>query len=601
MRFLELLAQVDVVEGRAVDADRRVGAGIAQVHLGERRRRAGIDALGAQFLAVQLDQFLHHDPQAARGLGRHGLLDGALAVGPDVGEAHAIGGEDAGEGVDQNGLHAERVGDQTGMLAAGAAEAGQRVAGDVVAALDRDLLDRVGHVLDRDGDVALGHFFRAAAVADLRRHLGEGGVHRVGIERGILLRPEDRGEEFGIDLAEHEVGVGDRQRSAAAVAFGAGIGTGAVRADPEARAVEMKDRPAAGGDRVDQHHRRAHAHARDLGLEGAFILAVIVGDVGRGAAHVEADHLVEAGHLGGFDRTDHAAGGAREDRVLALEQVGSGEAAGGLHEHELGRVFAVGARGRQLRGDLFDIAPQDRGEIGVDHRGVAPADQFHQGADLVADRDLGEAHVAGDGGDLCFVVVVAVAVHEDDGGGADAGVKGLAETRAGGVEVDRYVDRAVGADPFAHLDHALVEVFRFDDMAVEQARAGLIADLERVAEAVRGDEHRSVAGAFEQRVGGDRRAHLDRVDHAVRDRLARTHAQQVADALDRGVTVDFRVFRQELVRPDVSLRVAGHDVGEGAATVDPEIPSAARVLRHVALHWTSFAHTSSTRNQRVRQ
>jgi hypothetical protein len=34
-----------------------------------------------------------------------------------------------------------------GMLTASAAEADQRVLGDVIAALDRDLLDRVGHVL----------------------------------------------------------------------------------------------------------------------------------------------------------------------------------------------------------------------------------------------------------------------------------------------------------------------------------------------------------------------------------------------------------------------------------------------------------------------
>ena len=47
-------------------------------------------------------------------------------------------------------LHAERIGDEAGMLPAGAAEAVQRIARDVVAALDRDLLDRIGHVLDRD-------------------------------------------------------------------------------------------------------------------------------------------------------------------------------------------------------------------------------------------------------------------------------------------------------------------------------------------------------------------------------------------------------------------------------------------------------------------
>ena len=81
------------------------------------------------------------------------------------------------------------------------------------------------------------------------------------------------------------------------IAGGPGIGAGGVGADAKARAVEMQDRAAAGGDRVDLHHRRAHAHARDLGLEGALELAVEMGDVGRGAAHVEADDALKAGAL----------------------------------------------------------------------------------------------------------------------------------------------------------------------------------------------------------------------------------------------------------------------------------------------------------------
>ena len=57
--------------------------------------------------------------------------------------------------MDHHLADAERVGDQAGMLAAGAAETLQRVAGHVVAARDRDLLDRIGHVVDRDRGEAL--------------------------------------------------------------------------------------------------------------------------------------------------------------------------------------------------------------------------------------------------------------------------------------------------------------------------------------------------------------------------------------------------------------------------------------------------------------
>jgi hypothetical protein len=43
----------------------------------------------------------------------------------------------------------------------------KRVFRDVIAALDRDLLDRVGHVLDGDPQEAFGDLMRAAAIADL--------------------------------------------------------------------------------------------------------------------------------------------------------------------------------------------------------------------------------------------------------------------------------------------------------------------------------------------------------------------------------------------------------------------------------------------------
>ena len=75
----------------------------------------------------------------------------------------------ARERMDQHACHAERIGDQAGMLAAGAAEAVERIAGDVIAALHGDLLDRVRHVLDRDAEEAVGDFLGRAAVADLVR------------------------------------------------------------------------------------------------------------------------------------------------------------------------------------------------------------------------------------------------------------------------------------------------------------------------------------------------------------------------------------------------------------------------------------------------
>jgi hypothetical protein len=79
----------------------------------------------------------------------------------------------------------------------------------------------------------------------------------------------------------------------------------------------MQDRAAAGGHRVDAHHRRADADAGDLGVEGALVIAIIVSDIGGGAAHVEADDLVETGECCGLDHADDAARGSRQDGVLA--------------------------------------------------------------------------------------------------------------------------------------------------------------------------------------------------------------------------------------------------------------------------------------------
>jgi hypothetical protein len=105
----------------------------------------------------------------------------------------------------------------------------------------------------------------------------------------------------------------------------------------------------------------------------------------------------------------------------------------------------------------------------------------------------------------------------------------------------------------------------------------LVADFQRVAETLRGQQQGAVALALQQRVGGNRRAHLDRVDLFGRDALVSCHAHQVADALDGGVLVAFRVFRQQLVGLERAVRHARHQVGKRAAPVDPEIPS-----RHVA-------------------
>ena len=115
-------------------------------------------------------------------------------------------------------------------------------------------------------------------------------------------------------------------------------------------------------------------------------------------------------------------------------------------------------------------------------------------------------------------------MHEDDGGGLEALRARGPQRVARGGKIGRAFDRAIGADALVDLDDAGVELLRLDDIARENVGPGLIADLQRVGEAVRRHQQRARALALQQRVGGDGRAHLDAVDEAGRDRRAGGYA-----------------------------------------------------------------------------
>src|SRR5690606_5164228 len=138
-------------------------------------------------------------------------------------------------------------------------------------------------------------------------------------------RAEHGREVRGLDPPQHQVRVGERERAAAAVAGRAGYRAGRVRADPEPAAVEPQARTAAGGHGVDVEHGRAQPDAGHLLVVDPLELPGVVGDVGRGAAHVEADHAVEPGELGQAYHADQPTGRAGEDGVLAAEVSGLGQ------------------------------------------------------------------------------------------------------------------------------------------------------------------------------------------------------------------------------------------------------------------------------------
>jgi hypothetical protein len=493
-----------------------------------------------------------------------------------VGEAHAVGREHAGERMDEDARHAERVGDAAGVLAPGAAEALQRVAGDVIAARDRDLADGAGHRADGDVDEAFGELLGRARGAggglDLGRHRREALAHDRRVERLVAGRTEDARKLVGLDLAEQDVGVGDGERPAAPVRGRPGVGAGALGSDPEPGAVERQDRAAACGDGVDRHHRRPHPHACHLRLEGPLELARVVRDVGRRPTHVEADDpqvvLPLQTPLGRSHHADDAARGPREDRVLALEAARLRQAARRLHELE--------PHARHLRRDRVDVAAEDRRQVRVDHRGVASSDELHQRARPVRDADLREPRVGGERRGAGLVLGPPPAVHEDDGDAREAARAGRGELPGERWLVEGPDDVAQRADPLVGLDDSAVEQFRQDDPPVEEARPVLVGDAERVAEALGDDQQRRLALALEQRVGGDGGAHLHRLDAVGRHRFVAAQPEEPADAGDRGVAVLLGVLGEELGRDERAVGAATDDVGERAAAVDPELPAADR-------------------------
>ena len=513
------------------------------------------------------------------------LLDRRLADHVLVGEAHAVGRQHAAERVHEHPVDAERIGDAAGMLAAGAAEALEGVAGDVVTARDRNFLDRVGHRTDRDVDEPFGHRLGGAGGTDRRFDLigkrREPRPHHLGIERLVGLRPEHPRKMRRLDLADHHIGIGHRQRPAAPVAGRPGVGPGALGAGAHAGTVEGQDRTTARRHGVDAHHRRAHPHAGHLGLERALEFTGEMAHVGRGAAHVETDDLDRLGRrgrangraadqvvprqLGGAHHADDAAGRPGKDRILALERTGIGQATARLHEIE--------PHPRHLGRHLLHVAAQDRREVSIDHGGVAAPDQLHQRAYLVRHADLREADLACQpfGGE--FVCRIAPAVHEDDRHARQPRVERRPEALAQMRLVERLDHLAVRPHAFHRFDHPAVEQLGQHDAPIEDARPLLVADAQRIAKPPGRDQQGRLALAFEQRVGRDRGAHLHALDQIGRDRFVGTEPQQVTDAGHRRVAILLGVLAQQLMGDERAIGPPADDIGEGAAAVDPELPA----------------------------
>ena len=233
-----------------------------------------------------------------------GLVDGADVVALEVGGYEAEGGESTGIGRDDDGADVQFLGKASGVDGARATEGNEGEGAGVVAPLDGNLADSIGHAGVHDVDDALGGWQGVEAEALAHAALdGIGG--EVGVEAHLAPK-----EAFGVEVAEDEVGVGDGGIGAAcAVAGRTGGRASTVGADAQAATiVHPSDAAATSADlkEVDDGHLDGMAGA----LEPAASLAagtadlVVGGDgdlaaldeagLGGGATHVEGDEVGDA-------------------------------------------------------------------------------------------------------------------------------------------------------------------------------------------------------------------------------------------------------------------------------------------------------------------
>src|SRR5205085_5491764 len=119
-----------------------------------------------------------------------------------------VGRQHAGERMDEDALHAERVGDSARVLPARPAEAGERVTCDVMASCDRNLPNSRSHVVHGNLEESFGDLLQSLS-ADRIGDFLEPRSRSLAVERLVAGPPEYVREMIGIDPAQKQVAVGD--------------------------------------------------------------------------------------------------------------------------------------------------------------------------------------------------------------------------------------------------------------------------------------------------------------------------------------------------------------------------------------------------------
>ncbi len=326
------------------------------------------------------------------------------------------------------------------------------------------------------------------------------------IKGAVPLGAKYLGEKRRLQAAQHHIGVGERGRTAAAVSGRSWIGAGGGRPHPQALAIEMDQRAAAGGHRMDGDHGRQQGKAGQLGplapLGDEHLARAAGGDVkdiGGGAAHVKA-HQGLVAQTGGGRRTQgphQPPSGPGKNRVLSQQLGGINQTAVGLHHPQGTGCPEIGAH-------LGQVGPQRRTYECFDQGGVAAGHKTGAGAHLMGKHHLLETKALQPLPQTQFVQRLAGGMQQHHGATAAAGLAG--GPHRGGqsvIKAQGFDFQAIGSQTPDHLQHLSVERGGPDRLQGKEVRTVLIADQQGIGKACIHQQQGGGAAALKQGIGGD--------------------------------------------------------------------------------------------------
>ena len=431
----------------------------------------------------------------------------------------------------------------------------------------RRLLDRIDHGVHEDAvDAHRGVLDRCAEL--LREMLVDGGARTILAQLHLAAQ-----EELGPQPAEHDHRIGrGRLRAAAVVCDRARIGTGRARADAEDPAgVDVRDRAAAGADRVDVDHRDHRLIRPDLGVQQVLHAQLAVlreADVGGRPADVERDHVGLTGLPARPDASDDAGDRARHEQVdrLLHGTRGRRDARGRRHQVDARPDLHL-AQGRVEAADVVGDLGTD---VGVQADGREALVLAVLRNHLARDREerLREL-LAHDRRDALLMLGIEEREQQADGDRFDLLLLQPAHLGAHLVVVERDEDVAVLVDALVDCEpvappHDGLRLPRQVLPEREVHRLLVPGDVQDVAIAPGRDHPDLCPGVLDHDVRRDRRAVEDLIELGRRDA---GHLAELADALDRSDGGIGGRRRRLVDDHPPGLVVDVDEVGEGAADV----------------------------------